>query len=103
MALRFGSIFVTPSLRPPPLPVQLKHFRFVTVAFRLSTAPDNLHFEEADARIWTALHFVLGCSYHLHSNHRFLSTWSVVMLEAKQHKKEEFSRVLSCRVAVSSE
>ena len=29
-------------------------------------APDNLH---------------LGCSYHLHSSHSFLSTWGAVMLE----------------------
>ena len=41
MALRFGSMFVTPSLRPRLLPVQLKHFRFVTVAFRLSGCAVN--------------------------------------------------------------
>ena len=35
MALRFGSIFDMPSLRPHPLPMQLKHFWFLTVAFRL--------------------------------------------------------------------
>ena len=29
----------------------------------------------------------LGCSYHLHSSHRFLSTWGVVMLEKKLHPK----------------
>ena len=49
----------------------------------------------------------LGCSYHLHSSHRFLSTWGAVMLETKTDKqkkhRKEFSRVLSCHVAVSSE
>ena len=25
----------------------------------------------------------LGCSYHLHSSHHFLSTWGVVMLKKK--------------------
>jgi len=30
----------------------------------------------------------LGCSYHLHSSHRFLSTWGVVMLEKR--KDEEY-------------
>ena len=39
----------------------------------LRPAPDNLH---------------LGCSYHLHSSHSFLSTWGVVMLE-KEKKKEK--------------
>ena len=37
----------------------------------LRPAPDNLH---------------LGCSYHLHSIHRFLSTWGVVMLGKKIQK-----------------
>ena len=32
----------------------------------------------------------LGCSYHLHSSHRFLSTWGVVMLERKEKKKWHF-------------
>ena len=32
----------------------------------LPPTPDTLH---------------LGCSYHLHSSHRFLSTWDAVMLE----------------------
>ena len=45
----------------------------------LRPAPDNLH---------------LGCSYHLHSGHSFLSTWGVVMLEnytpsGKKEKNEE--------------
>ena len=42
-------------------------------------------------------------SYHLHSSHRFLSTWGVVMLEKIKKHKKELSRVLSCHVAVSSE
>ena len=42
MALRFGSIFVTPSLWPRPFPVQMKHFWFVTVAFRLLQKPVNI-------------------------------------------------------------
>ena len=33
---------------------------------------------------------ILGCSYQLHSSHRFLSTWGVVMLvKNKQTKKNE--------------
>ena len=35
----------------------------------------------------------LGCSYHLHSIHRFLSTWSAVLLT----KKERFSSSLNVR------
>jgi len=31
---------------------------------------------------------ILECSYHLHSSHRFLSTWGVVMLEKKEKKRE---------------
>ena len=31
----------------------------------------------------------LGCSYHLHSSHRFLSTSGVVMLEKKQTNKQK--------------
>ena len=27
---------------------------------------------------------ILGCSYHLHSSHHFLSTWGAVMLEKKK-------------------
>ena len=39
----------------------------------LPPTPDTLH---------------LGCSYRLHSSHRFLSTWGeVTMLEKKQTKK----------------
>ena len=35
----------------------------------------------------------LGCSYHLHSSHRFLSTWgAVTMLEKK--KKVKYTSVL---------
>ena len=46
----------------------------------LPPALDNLH---------------LGCSYHLHSSHCFLSTWGVVMLEKKlqcQVRKKKFER-----------
>ena len=35
----------------------------------LPPTPDTLH---------------LGCSYHLYSSHRFLSTWGVVMLQKKR-------------------
>ena len=38
----------------------------------LPPTPDNLH---------------LGGSYHLHSSHRFLSTWGVVKLERKTEKE----------------
>ena len=32
----------------------------------------------------------LGCSYHLHSSHRFLSTWgAVTMLDKKKKKKTQ--------------
>ena len=30
----------------------------------------------------------LGCSYYLHSSHRFLSTWGAVMLETNQNKTQ---------------
>ena len=40
----------------------------------LRPAPDNLH---------------LGCSYHLHSSHIFLSTWGVVMLEEEKDKEKK--------------
>ena len=45
----------------------------------LQSTPDNLH---------------LGCSYHLYSSHRFLSTWGVVMLVTPQveRKKKEPER-----------
>ena len=33
----------------------------------------------------------LGCSYHLHSSHRFLSTWgAVTMLEERKKKKKGY-------------
>ena len=32
--------------------------------------------------------FHLGCSYHLHSSHWFLSTWDAVMLETIQKKRK---------------
>ena len=32
--------------------------------------------------------FHLGCSYHLHSSHHFLSTWGVVMLEKEKKRKK---------------
>jgi len=38
----------------------------------LPPTPDTLH---------------LGCSYHLHSSHRFLSTWGAVMLKKINKKK----------------
>ena len=44
----------------------------------LPPTPDTLH---------------LGCSYHLHSSHRFLSTWGVVMLE----KNNNIKTVKICR------
>ena len=31
----------------------------------------------------------LGCSYHLHSGHCFLSTWDVVMLEKKNNQQNK--------------
>ena len=31
---------------------------------------------------------ILGCSYHLHSGHRFLSTWGAVMMLEKKKKKK---------------
>ena len=31
----------------------------------------------------------LGCSYHLHSSHSFLSTWGLVMLKKKPKKKTQ--------------
>ena len=40
----------------------------------LPPTPDTLH---------------LGCSYHLHSSHHFLSTCGVVMLEKKHKKKNK--------------
>ena len=36
MEVRFGSIFVTPSLWPCPLPMQLKHFRLLWLRFNWS-------------------------------------------------------------------
>ena len=33
----------------------------------------------------------LGCSYHLHSYHRFLSTWCAVMLKKKKKKEVDLS------------
>ena len=30
----------------------------------------------------------LGCSYHLHSSHHFLSTWGAAMLGGKKKKKK---------------
>ena len=45
----------------------------------LRPAPDNLH---------------LGCSYHLYSSHRFLSTWGVLMLET--NKKNIKKILLTC-------
>ena len=41
----------------------------------LPPTPDTLH---------------LGCSYHLHSSHRFLSTWGAVMLEKMNKTKKKF-------------
>ena len=40
----------------------------------LPPTPDTLH---------------LGCSYHLHSSHRFLYTWGVVMLEKEKEKTDK--------------
>ena len=31
----------------------------------------------------------LGCSYHLHFCHRFLSTWGVVMLKKQQQQQQQ--------------
>ena len=31
----------------------------------------------------------LGCSYHLHSSHHFLSTWGVVMLVTVPSEKKK--------------
>ena len=39
----------------------------------LPPTPDTLH---------------LGCSYHLHSSHHFLSTWGAVMLKKKKDLKK---------------
>lgn len=33
----------------------------------------------------------LGCSYQLHSSHRFVSTWGVVMLNKRKKKESEKS------------
>ena len=46
----------------------------------LPPTPDTLH---------------LGCSYHLHSSHHFLSTWGVVMLEKKKERERAKKKVLS--------
>ena len=40
----------------------------------------------------------LGCSYHLHSSHHFLSTWGVVMLGKKN--KKHHTAYLETSVAV---
>ena len=42
----------------------------------LPPTPDTLH---------------LGCSYHLHSSHRFLSTWGVVILEKKNEMEAKWN------------
>ena len=33
----------------------------------------------------------LGCSYHLHSSHCFLSTWGAIMLKKKKKTKKKNS------------